>query len=76
MPTDFVQRAIHGALVDNADAAIAIAETLVRNKFGEAALREQQPLGARDGGQIWIVEGSLNRNRAHEGPGMLILRMN
>lgn len=75
-PAKYVQQIIHGDLVENGKAAIELAEVLVRNKFGDSDLQEQQPFVARDGDQVWIVEGSKNKDRSVEGRGRLVIMVN
>lgn len=75
-PAKFVQQVLLGDLVKDGKTAIALAEVLVRNIYGDLDLREQQPFVARDGGQVWIVEGSKNKDRSVEGPGKLVIIVN
>lgn len=72
----FAQRVLTGELVKDAKTAIAITEILIKGNYGEIALSEQMPLIARDDGSIWVIEGSLNKDRSAEGPGTVIVKIN
>jgi hypothetical protein len=71
-----VQQLLIGDMVKNGDTAVALVEVLVRNLYGVSSLQEQQPFVARDGGRVWIVEGSLNKDRSVEGGGKLVATVN
>jgi len=71
-----VQQLLIGDMVKNGATAVALVEVLVRNLYGVSSLQEQQPFVARDGGRVWIVEGSLNKDRSVEGPGKLVATVN
>jgi hypothetical protein len=73
--TGFIQQMLHGDLVKDGTAAISIAEIVIRSNFGDVSLQEQQPLVVSDGGDCWIVDGSLNKDRLVEGPGKISLRL-
>jgi hypothetical protein len=75
-PAKYIQQIIHGDLVENGKAAIELVEILVRNKFGDEELQEQQPFVPRDGGQVWIVGGSKNKDRLVEGHGRMVIMVN
>jgi len=46
-----------GTFISDEKIALALAETLIREKHGEAVLKENQPLTVRRDGEFWVVEG-------------------
>ena len=44
-------------LVPNEKTAVAIVEALIRGKYGDEMLKENQPLTVRLDGEFWVVEG-------------------
>ncbi|MGE5538310.1 MAG: NTF2 fold immunity protein [Gemmatimonas sp.] len=61
-------------MLKDAPSAVAVAEALIRAKFGEQALKEQRPLTAKADGEFWQVEGSLNRGSKEPGAGPVKIR--
>jgi len=45
-------------MAPDAETAIALAETLIRRRYGEDSLSAQQPLSARDAGKYWAIDGT------------------
>jgi hypothetical protein len=57
---DYVFKLLQGfpdGLVPNEEAAIAVVEALIRGRYGDEMLKENQPLTARRDGEFWVVEG-------------------
>jgi hypothetical protein len=75
-PAQYFQRVVLGDLVKNGKTAVALVEVLVKNIYGDLDLEEQRPFVAQDGGDVWIVEGSKNKDRSVEGPGKLVVLVN
>ena len=44
-------------LVPDEKAALGVVEALIRGKYGEETLKQNQPLTVRRDGEFWIVEG-------------------
>jgi hypothetical protein len=70
------QRMLYGDLIKDAATAIALAEVLVKNNFGDDVLKKQRPLKATADGDFWIVEGSVTKDPAKQPEGPVILRIN
>lgn len=70
------QRMLYGDLIKDAAAAVALAEVLVKNTFGEEVLKKQRPLKAAADGDFWIVEGNVTKDPAKQYEGPVILRIN
>ena len=51
-----------GDLVSNEAMARAVAEGIVRGKYGEQALKDTQPMTVRDNGAFWFVFGRTRPN--------------
>jgi hypothetical protein len=61
---DHVFRLLQGFpdnLVPDENAALGVVEALIRGKYGEDALKQNQPLSVRRDGEFWVVE-SKDRN--------------
>ena len=60
-PNDLIYSLLRGfpdnTLVPDEQAALGIAEALIRGKYGEETLKQNQPLTVRRDGEFWIVEG-------------------
>jgi hypothetical protein len=50
-----------GTFISDEKIARALAETLIREKHGEAVLKENQPLTVRRDGEFWVVEGKVRK---------------
>jgi hypothetical protein len=44
-------------LVPDENAALGVVEALIRGKYGEETLKQNQPMTVRRDGEFWIVEG-------------------
>lgn len=72
----FLQRVFYGDAVKDEATALALAEVLIRSKFGEKELERQLPLSVRTDEDCWIIEGSYNKDESKVGEGPAIIRMN
>jgi len=70
------QQMVYGDLIKDKETAIALAEVLIKSKFGDQVLAIQRPLNATADDDFWVVEGSVTKDpkKALEGP--VILRIN
>lgn len=50
-------QALTGPIAEDAETAIALAETLIRQRFGEETVKTQWPLSAHDAGEFWAITG-------------------
>jgi hypothetical protein len=64
-----------GDLIANPAVAEKFALAILGNTAGEAELRRQLPLTVSDNAQTWVVKGSGNAARAHDGPGPFTLEL-
>lgn len=55
--TDMLMQLLGGDLVPNEQAALSLAETLIRGKYGDEMLKRNQPLTVRRQGDYWFVRG-------------------
>lgn len=69
----YLYQILQGDLVEDAETAVDLAAVLIRRKWGDDTLNEQQPLVAREDGDAWWVEGAPRKSEAS--PGALSVRM-
>ncbi len=62
-------------LLKTKEAARDVAAAVIKNYYGAAVLRQQEPLVVTDLGKAWYVEGSHVPKDLPEGFGPLFLRM-
>lgn len=60
----YIQHLVYGDMVKDAAMAVELAAVLIRRNCGEAVLKNQQPLVAREDGDYWLVEGPPNKPEA------------
>jgi hypothetical protein len=70
------QQMVYGDLIKDKETAIALAELLIKSKFGDQVLTAQRPLNAKTDGDFWIVEGSVTKDSTQSLEGPVILRVN
>jgi hypothetical protein len=58
-----------GGIVNNGRVAIEIAELVTANMYGDDELKRQLPLEATEQDDCWVISGTHNKDRSHDGPG-------
>ncbi len=69
-------KAYHGGVITSADTAVGVASAILKGHYGESELLRQQPLGASEQDDSWLVEGSyVDPDLAPEGGGSWYIRL-